>query len=140
MPVLQRIAIAFAFLMLSAGAATASANDIYIAQSAAGAANGADCADALGMTYLNVAGNWTAGTTFHLCGTFNITPGTGITVLGSGTSGNPITVKLETGAVIESPYIGNADLFSAACSPLASCEGGLTVYHQNYVILDGGSN
>ena len=52
------------------------ANDVYIAQSAAGTANGADCADAKAASFFNTISNWGtgagqigAGTTVHLCGT-----------------------------------------------------------------------
>jgi hypothetical protein len=57
-------------------AASASAKDIYLAQSAAGAATGADCADAQAASFFNSSGNWGSGaaqigpgTTVHLCGT-----------------------------------------------------------------------
>lgn len=37
------------------------ANDIYIAQSAAGSGNGSSCANAYAYSYFNTAGNWTSG-------------------------------------------------------------------------------
>ncbi len=63
--------------LMAAPVAKASASSIYIAQSAAGAANGADCADAFAVAFFNNSANWGgggnqigAGTTVHLCGTF----------------------------------------------------------------------
>src|ERR1700730_3313553 len=88
------------FFAMFWGPTSARANDIYIAQSATGAANGVDCADALPYMYFNTAANWTAGaptgtkigpgTTVHLCGMFTGTGGqTLLTSQGSGTSGSP---------------------------------------------------
>lgn len=131
MPVLQRTAIAFAFVMLSAGAATASMSNIYIAQSAAGAANGADCEDALAVTFFNTAANWGTGaaqigpgTTVHLCGTFTGSAGaTELTIRGSGASGNPVVVQFESGAKLEAPYWST--------SGAIACSG------QDYITIDG---
>ncbi len=57
----------------------AKANDIYIAQSAAGSANGSNCANAYAATFFNTAANWGSGankigpgTTVHLCGTISV--------------------------------------------------------------------
>ncbi len=111
------------FLLILGGmlltSAAALANDVYIAQNAAGSANGSDCADAYAATYFNTASNWTAGTplgaqigpgtTVHLCGTFTVAPGTtGLTFQGSGSSGNPITLLFEAGANFTAPYFANA--------------------------------
>jgi len=113
------------------------ANDIYIAQSATGAANGADCADALAVTYFNTSGNWTSGipagtqigpgTTVHLCGTFTGTAGqTLLTFQGSGASGNPVTLLFESGANLTAPYWGSS--------------GAIHVSGRSWVVIDGGTN
>lgn len=95
------------------------ANDVYLANVAAGGNTGVDCADAKVYTYFNSSGNWSASpsgiligpdTTVHLCGTIgSATVGTGITLLtsqSSGTSGHPVTILFESGAVLQSPDFG----------------------------------
>ena len=92
----------------------ASAANVYIAQSAAGMANGADCQDAYPYTFFNTSGNWGAmanqigpGTTVHLCGTITGLAGsTVLTFQGSGSNGSPITLIFETGAALNAPYWG----------------------------------
>src|SRR5690349_10329995 len=66
-------------LALALGCGVASANDVYIAQTAAGAANGADCADARPLSFFNSSPNWGSGTgqigpatTVHICGTISV--------------------------------------------------------------------
>jgi hypothetical protein len=68
---------------------------IYIGQSAAGSGDGSSCASAKAISFFNTAGNWGTGSsqigpgkTVKLCGTIT----SALTLLGSGTSGNPITV------------------------------------------------
>lgn len=78
------------------------------------------------------------GTTVLLCGIWNVTAGkSGLQVLNSGTSGNPITINFDTGAIIQAPYIGNASLFTGNCGPASSCYGGISIYARSYVIIDG---
>jgi peptidoglycan hydrolase-like protein with peptidoglycan-binding domain len=85
--------------------------DFYIAQSAEGTGTGADCADALPVTWFNNAPSWGTGTsqigpgdTVHLCG--NIT--TNLVAQGSGTAGNPITILFAPGATMSKPaWSGN---------------------------------
>jgi hypothetical protein len=90
------------------------ANAVYIGQAAAGANDGTSCANEKIYTYFNTAGNWSAtpsgiqigpDTTVHLCGTF--TSGNASNILqfqGSGTSGHPIIVLFETGAIFKPNY------------------------------------
>jgi hypothetical protein len=116
-------------------AAIASANDVYIAQNSTGAGNGSDCADPKAVSFFNTPVNWGLsptqigpGTTVHLCGTFLGTAGgTMLTILGSGTSGHPITILFEAGALLTAPYWGNS-------SPGA---GAINCASQNYIIIDG---
>lgn len=121
--------VAFFFLL---GVSSARANDIYIAQSASGAANGADCADAFPYTFFNDGSHWPSpigpGTTVHLCGTINAAGGTSglLTFQGGGTAGNLITLKFENGAVLQAPYWGQQGAISAS---------GL-----KYILVDGGAN
>jgi hypothetical protein len=92
-------------LVITASAATTS-NTIYLAQNSAGAGSGADCADALPVSFFNNSQNWGSGanligpgTTVHLCGTIT----TALTFQGNGTSGNPVVLD-GTGATM-SAYI-----------------------------------
>ena len=116
----------FAATLLSFG------SDIYVAQTAAGANSGADCADAYALSFAANSSNWGSGaaqigpgTTLHLCGTITGAAGaTGLTVQGSGTSTNPLTIKFEPGAVMTAPY------WNAAIS----------INNHSYVVVDGGTN
>ena len=87
------------------------ASDIYVAQTATGGANGADCSNARSASWFNTATNWGsntsqigAGTTVHLCGKITVP----LTVAGSGASGNPIKILFESGARLSQPaMVGN---------------------------------
>lgn len=110
--------------------AKAAAADVYIAQTAQGSNNGTSCANAYAVTFFNTSANWGSGsgkigpgTTVHLCGTI----ASQLTVQGSGTSGNPITILFETNAKISLPYCDNNN-------------GCLNVSGSSYIIVDGGTN
>lgn len=133
-------AVTFVGLVLGYGIpALGSAANIYIAQSAAGAANGADCNDAYAYTFFNTAKNWGSGasqigpgTTVHLCGTFTFTAGTaGLTAQGSGASGNPITIHFESGAILQSPYFLNGGANAGGAINLAANQ-------VSYITINGG--
>ncbi len=118
------------------GVISAKANDIYLAQNAAGSGNGASCSSAYAVSWFNNSGNWGSGTakigpgtTVHLCGTINAPSGADsfLRFQGSGTSGNPITLLWETGAIVQSP------VFSAA-------HGGIDLNGKSWVVLNGGTN
>jgi hypothetical protein len=129
--------------LLSASAARA--NDIYLAQNLSGAGNGADCADALAVSWFNSSANWGGGTnqigpgtTVHLCGTITGAAGsTGLDVLGNGTSTSPITILFETGAVLQAPYWAGPNL-SGMCN--SSCGGAIDILGFSYITIDGGTN
>jgi hypothetical protein len=112
-----------------------SGTDIYLAQNAAGAANGADCNDAYVYTFFNNSANWTTGTpsstligpgtTVHLCGTFTGAAGqTLLTFQGGGSSGNPVTLLFEPGAKLLAPYWNTAIVSNG----------------QSKITIDGGTN
>lgn len=109
-----------------------SATDIYLAQTALGLNNGTSCANAFIYTFFNSAGNWGtgagkigAGTTVHLCGTITGAAGDNMLIAnGSGTAGNPITIRFETNAILQAPYFNIAIYLDG----------------QNYFIVDGGTN
>lgn len=86
------LAIVFSVLILLPDA---SAADIFVAQASAGGNTGANCANARALSSL-VAGDWTAGNFIDLCGTITST----FSAQGNGSSGNPITIRFQTGANI----------------------------------------
>ncbi len=99
-------------------ASPAFATDIYYAQASAGGATGANCANAKALP--TAAGDWVSDSNIHLCGTIT----SAITAQGSGTSGHPITVKFEPGAVMTS-------------SAWAST-GAIIADSRSFIIVDGG--
>jgi hypothetical protein len=109
------------------GASAAHASDIYFAQASAGGNSGADCANARTIGSL-AAGDWSPGNTIHLCGTITAPAGASgfITAQGSGSSGSPITLKFETGAILQAPYWGS--------------NGAIYISGKSYITIDGGSN
>src|SRR6202047_3917000 len=95
------------------GATSANAKVFYVAQGPNRTSGGTSgCGDALSVAWFNNSSSWgtashqiSAGTTVFLCGTFRGTPGERLlTVGGSGTAGNPITIKFMPGAVLTAPY------------------------------------
>lgn len=108
-------------------ASPAHASDIYVAQNAAGAGSGVDCADARVISGLAVV-DWSPGNIIHLCGTITAPAGASgfITAQGNGSSGSPITLKFETGAILQSPYWGS--------------NGAVYISGQSYITVDGGTN
>jgi len=101
--------------------ARASASDIYLAQSSAGSANGADCADAR-----TVSGTpWSAGNTYHLCGTIT----SQVAPNANGSASSHITIVFEANAKISMPAI-----------PDYAGGGGINLAGRQFVDVDGGSN
>jgi hypothetical protein len=111
----------------------AAANDMYMAQNAAGPANGSSCATAYAVSFFNTSGNWGSGasqigpgTTVHLCGTISAE----LQVQASGVSGRVIEILWESGAKISLP-VGSAIALNghsyllfdggAACGPSTAC-------------------
>jgi hypothetical protein len=132
------VTLAFAACMLSA---SASANDIYLAQTSAGTGTGADCSSAQPLSFFNNSADWgTAsgqigpGTTVHICGTITGVAGaSALTVRGSGTSVSPITILFESNAVMSAPYWGGGGVCDM-------CTGAITVDGFSYIVIDGGAN
>ena len=125
---LSQVLAAVIFIFIVAG--FSSASDIYIAQNAAGANTGLDCNDAHSAAWFNSSSNWGsgsgqigAGTTAHLCGTFT----SELSVQGSGTSGNPVTILFESGAKIQ-------------VTPGCDSNGCLNLGGNSYITVDGGLN
>jgi hypothetical protein len=139
------LVIAIAALLFSSSATATTNNNIYLAQASTGAANGADCADALPYTYFNNSANWTSGTptglqigpgtTVHLCGGFSFAAGTSgaLTVQGSGTSSSPIRVQFENGATASAPYWGSGGFITMSGRGFIQIDGSPTSTPCGYV-------
>jgi len=106
------------------------AEDIYIAQNAAGSDVGYSCSNAHSALWFNTTTNWgsgagkiSAGDTVHLCGTIT----SQLTIQGNGSPGLPITIYFEPGANI---------------TPATYCDhnGCLKVSNRSYIIVDGGTD
>jgi hypothetical protein len=108
-------------IFLLASAREAQAATTYYAQSAAGLANGADCADALALpSSLAVS----AGNVYIYCGTGTYAAGTSgaVTLTGGGSSGNPAIFRFAHGAIMQAPYWGQNGAIRVAA---------------NYITVDG---
>jgi hypothetical protein len=109
----------------------AAAGSIFIAQNAAGSADGLSCANAKALSFFNSGSNWGSGgsqigpgTTVHLCGIFSSTA----KIQGSGSAGSPITIVFESGAAFSAPTWGGS-------YALGSDAGSVS-----YITIDGGTN
>jgi len=131
----KRVALISALLAVLNVAAIA--NDVFIAKAASGSANGSSCANAYAYAYFNQSGNWTSGTssgtkigpgtTVHICGTITVGANTEALIFqGSGTSGNPVTLYFESGAVLSSPEW-----------PPQGSGGAIDASNQNYIVING---
>lgn len=111
-----------------------SLTNTYIAAASVGANDGTSCANAHANTFFNSGANWGVGATqigsdtfVHLCGT---TTGTlsanALTFQGSGSSGHPVTLIFESGAVLTAPAWGT---YNAA--------GAITATGVHDVVIDG---
>jgi hypothetical protein len=114
-----------ATILISASICSASGN-LYVAQTATGAASGASCSNAFPVSWFNSSSSWGSGstqigpgTTVHLCGTITTT----LSAQASGASGNPITITFETGAKISVGACG-----SSGC---------INVNSLNWLVIDG---
>jgi hypothetical protein len=105
------------------------AEDIYIAQSTLGSDSGVDCGNAHNASWFNNEANWgdgavkiSAGDTVHLCGGIS----TALTVQGSGSSSQKITIRFESGAKLSAAHWGSSGAINGA--------------DKQYIIIDGGTN
>jgi hypothetical protein len=103
----KAIQIVLALILIVGFSTICSANDIYLAQSAAGSGNGSSCANARAVSFFNSSGNWGTGatqigpgTTVHLCGHTT----TAITTQGNGTANNPIIIDGDGAATTSSDF------------------------------------
>ncbi len=112
------LSLAFAVPCIAFGA------DIYIAQSAAGSANGSSCANAYAYAWFNTNAPG-AGDTVHVCGTIS----SQLKLQGGGASGKPVAIKFEPQAKLSAPTLasGGQPIF-------------LDLQSFNYVTVDGGGS
>jgi hypothetical protein len=123
------LVLGFLFIALPAGA-----KDFYVGGTQAGTGTGTGCSTAKPITWLSNAASWgTAatqigpGTTVHLCGIINGTPGQQLFVVRTdGTSTSPITIKWEPNAILSAPYW--------------SAMGAIYASGRSYIVFDGGTN
>ena len=116
------------------GVASANAKAFYISGSSNRTSGGTSCSDALSVAWFNNSASWgsashqiSAGTTVFLCGRFTGRPGEELlTVHGSGSSGNPITIKFLSGTVLSAPYW--------------SSNGAIHMDGASNIVVDGGAN
>lgn len=114
-------------ILIAILSAAASATDIYVAQSQTGSSNASSCANARASSSLT-SSDFLADNVIHLCGTFTGAAGSSmLSIQGSGTSGHPVTILFEPGAVLTSPYWSGTG-------------GAIGCSSKNYVTIDGGSN
>jgi hypothetical protein len=100
--------IVLGFLALSG---SAWATEYYISPTASGSNNGTSCANAWAYTNSLVGSSQAANVTIHFCsGTYTASAdGTIVTFTASGTSGNPVTMIADQGAVIfQAPYFNGS--------------------------------
>jgi hypothetical protein len=131
MGVLKLLRVLLVLALSSVVSFSAFAEDLYYAETQAGNFSGSgSCANAIALSAIqwgDGAGKITAGDTAHLCGTINIAANTvGLTVGASGTDGNPITIKFEDGAILQSPQF--------------NINGGIYINAKDYITIDGGTN
>ena len=131
----RKITFLFAFLSLGMVAipAAASISHVYIGQAAKGGNTGQDCANALGASFFNTAGNWGngtsqigPGTTVHVCGTWTGEAGAQFLKFQmSGLPGSVITLLFEPGTVMQAPYFQRVG-------------GAINLNGQSHLLIDGG--
>lgn len=116
-----------AFLAALVLVPSASAADIFYSQSGGG--SGASCASTKSGAQFNTSSSdWTPGNTLHICGTWTLAANTNaLTTQGAGSAGSPITIKFESGALLQSPVFPS--LPSAA----------VHIAH-SFITVDGGTN
>jgi hypothetical protein len=123
-------AMATVILTIACGVARGSATNIYIAQSAAGSANGSSCANSYAYSFFNASANWGTGTsqigpgtTVHLCGTLT----NALVAQGSGSSGSPVTI------LFDSATSGQISM------PAIPSTGAIVLSNHSYFTVNGGN-
>ncbi len=126
-------AVALALVIVAVVATTrpASATTRYIAQSAGTFSGGTACNGQTAMTAatFNRITN-SPGDLDYICGTITGSAGAQLlTPKGNGAAGNPVTIKFDTGAILQAPYF--------APSPNGGCGGAICLFGLSYYTIDG---
>lgn len=125
------VATALVVVAVVARTRPASATTRYIAQSAGTFNGGTACNGRTAITAatFNRITN-SPGDTDYICGTITGSAGGQLlTPKGNGAAGNPVTIKFDTGAILQAPYF--------AASPNGGCGGAICLYGLNYYTIDG---
>ncbi len=127
------IAVAPAFVLIAVFIMTrpAFAGTRYIAQSAGTFSGGTACRDQTAITpdTFNEITN-SPGDVNYICGTIAGSAGVQLlTPKGNGSAGNPVTIRFDTGAILEAPYF--------APSPNGGCGGAICLYGLSFYTIDG---
>ena len=109
--------------VISVPASHAAASDFYVAQNTTGSGSGSDSSDCQSLAWVNSTYAWTAGDTIHLVGTLT----NNLTVGGSGSAGNPITIYFEPNAKFSAPTFPSSTHW-------------IDVGSYSWITIDGGSN
>lgn len=109
----------------------ASATNRYIAQSAGVFSGGSACKGQTAITPSTFNGiRNVPGDVNYICGTITGDPGSQLLKpKGNGAAGNPVTIKFDTGAILQAPYF--------APSPNGGCGGAICLYGLSYYTVDG---
>ena len=106
----------------------------YVAQTAGIFSGGTACNGQTAITPATFNGLTNSpGDVNYVCGT--ITGSAGSTLLspnGNGSSGNPVQIIFDTGAILQAPYF--------AGPPNGGCGGAICLYNKSYYTVDGGTN
>jgi hypothetical protein len=129
-PVLALAAMAVAAVAVLA-CTPASATTRYIAQSAGVFSGGTACKGQTAITPETFNGMRNVpGDVNYICGTITGDPGAQLLKpRGNGAEGNPVTIKFDTGAILQAPYF--------APSPNGRCGGAICLYGLSYYTVDG---
>ncbi len=103
----------------------------YLAQSAGTFSGGTACRGQIAITpdTFNETTN-SPGDVIYICGTIAGSAGAQLlTPRGNGSAGNPVTIRFDTGAILEAPYF--------APSPNGGCGGAICLYGLSYYTIDG---
>jgi hypothetical protein len=103
----------------------------YIAQTEAVFSGGTACSGQTTITpaTFNRITN-SPGDVIYLCGTITGAAGAQLlTPKGDGSAGNPVTIRFDSGAIVEAPYF--------AASPNGGCGGAICLYGLSYYTVDG---
>lgn len=134
---MKRLLLLFVFVSCCVPSAKASLANAFITQS--GSTSGLCTAGVQNLAFYNNSANWGAGaaqigpdTIVLLCGVFTGSAGQQnfIVAQGSGTSGHPITILWDLGAIVQAPYFSNNN----------NTGNGVNTGGNSWLVFDGGLN